>query len=156
MTQNAEQVGAGDEAEIRSVLLGYVDALDGRDFDRIADAFTETAELANTFEGYIPGGDDFIGVLATGDEGIAKAVGSLMGPLDATQHFLGAIWLEPTDEGVRTRTQVIAHHQREGAFYHAGGTYVDSFVWTAKGWRIDRRVLHTSWTTGDPSVVAGG
>nr|BFF17071.1 hypothetical protein GCM10025730_05920 [Promicromonospora thailandica] len=98
MTQNAQQVDAHDEAEIRSVLLGYVEALDGRDFDRLAEAFTATAELVNTFEGYIPGGDDFTGVLATGDDGIAKAVGALMSPLDATQHFLGAIWLEPTEE----------------------------------------------------------
>ncbi|MCP2265510.1 nuclear transport factor 2 family protein [Promicromonospora thailandica] len=156
MTQNAQQVDAHDEAEIRSVLLGYVEALDGRDFDRLAEAFTATAELVNTFEGYIPGGDDFTGVLATGDDGIAKAVGALMSPLDATQHFLGAIWLEPTEEGVRTRTQVIAHHHRGTGFYHTGGTYTDSFVRTGDGWRIDRRVLHTSWTTGDAGVVAGG
>ncbi|MET9565136.1 nuclear transport factor 2 family protein [Streptomyces tauricus] len=155
MTQNTQQIDGLDEKEIRSVLLGYVEALDGRDFERIADAFTEGAELENTFENYIPGGDDFTGVMARGAKDIARAVGGLMGRLDATQHFLGAIWLEPTDDGVRTRTQVIAHHHRGTGFYHTGGTYTDSFVRTGSGWRIDRRVLHTSWTTGEPGVVTG-
>ncbi|MFF3489523.1 nuclear transport factor 2 family protein [Streptomyces sp. NPDC002701] len=155
MTQNTQQIDSRDEKEIRSVLLGYVEALDGRDFERIADAFTESAELENTFESYIPGGDDFTGVMARGAKDIAGAVGGLMGRLDATQHFLGAIWLEPTDDGVRTRTQVIAHHHRGTGFYHTGGTYTDSFVRTGSGWRIDRRVLHTSWTTGEPGVITG-
>ncbi|MFE7069173.1 nuclear transport factor 2 family protein [Streptomyces sp. NPDC057620] len=159
MTQNTpstRQIDDRDDAEIRSVLLGYVEALDGRDFARLADTFTETAELENTFEGYIPGGDDFTGVMARGAKDIAGAIGGLMGRLDATQHFLGAIWIEPTGEGARTRTQVIAHHHRGTSFYHTGGTYTDSFVHTDGRWRIDRRVLHTSWTTGDPTVVTGG
>ncbi|MFF2861418.1 nuclear transport factor 2 family protein [Streptomyces rubiginosohelvolus] len=155
MTLHTQHIDDRDEAEIRAVLLGYVAALDGRNFEHLADAFTETAELENTFESYIPGGDAFTGVMARGAKGIAGAVGGLMGRLDATQHFLGAIWLEPTAGGVRTRTQVIAHHHRGTGFYHTGGTYIDSFVRTDSGWRIDRRVLHTSWTTGEPSVVTG-
>ncbi|MFD4224541.1 nuclear transport factor 2 family protein [Streptomyces griseus] len=153
MTQNTQQIDGRDEAEIRSVILGYVEALDSRDFGQLADAFTDTAELENTFESYIPGGEDFTGVMARGANEIAGAIGDLMRRLDATQHFLGAIWVEPTDEGVRTRTQIIAHHHRGTGFYHTGGTYTDSFVRTDNGWRIDRRVLHTLWTTGEPSVV---
>lgn len=155
MAQSTLHVAAVDEAEIRSVILSYVEAVDGRDFERIADAFTETAELENTFESYIPGGDAFTGVLARGAKEIAGGVGSLMRRLDATQHFLGAVWLEPVEGGVRTRTQVIAHHHRGVGFYHSGGTYTDHFVRTDDGWRIARRVLHTSWTTGDPSVITG-
>ncbi|MFE0417304.1 nuclear transport factor 2 family protein [Streptomyces tendae] len=155
MTLNHPHIDGRDEAEIRSVLLGYAKALDGRDFEQLADVFTETAELENTFESYIPGGDAFTGVMARGAQGIAGAIGGLMGRLDATQHFLGAVWFEPTAEGVRTRTQVIAHHHLGTGFYHTGGTYIDSFVRTNNGWRIDRRVLHTSWTTGEPSVVTG-
>ncbi|WP_320783504.1 nuclear transport factor 2 family protein [Streptomyces sp. CRN 30] len=154
MAQPMEQTDARDEAEIRSVLLGYVAALDGRRFELLADAFTEDAELENSFEPYIPGGEAFTGVLAGGADAIAKAVGGLMRTLDATQHFLGAIWIEPVEGGVRTRTQVIAHHHRGGGHYHTGGTYTDLFVRTEDGWRIGRRVLHTSWTTGDPGVVA--
>lgn len=155
MAQNTQQIDGRDEAEIRSVILGYVEALDGRNFERLADAFTETAELENIFESYIPDGDEFTGVMARGANEIAGAIGSLMSRLDATQHLLGAIWLEPTDQGVRTRTQIVAHHHRGTGFYHTGGTYTDSFVRTDNGWRIDRRVLHTSWTTGEPSVVTG-
>lgn len=156
MTQNNQQIDARDEAEIRSVIQRYSEALDGRDFERLAGAYTETATLENTFESYIPGGDAFTGVLACGAKEIAQAVGNLMGPLDATQHFLGSILLDPTDDGVRTQTQVIAHHHRGAGFYHTGGTYIDDFVRTENGWRTNRRVLHTSWTTGEPSVVTGG
>ncbi|MDR7312337.1 ketosteroid isomerase-like protein [Nocardioides luteus] len=144
-----------DEAEIKSVILDYVEALDGRDFDRIASVFTDTAELENTFEAYIPGADAFTGVLARGAHAIAESVGGLMGRIDATQHFLGAMWFDLTDDGVRTRTQVIAHHHRGGGHYHTGGTYTDYFVRTKDGWRIRRRELHTVWTTGDASVVSG-
>ncbi|MFJ9034565.1 hypothetical protein ACIRQP_40220 [Streptomyces sp. NPDC102274] len=56
---------------------------------------------------------------------------------------------------MRTQTQIIAHHHRGAGFYHTGGTYTDFFVRTDSGWRIDRRVLHTSWTTGEPGVVTG-
>lgn len=153
--QQAQQNEARDEADIRAVIVGYAEALDGKRFERIAEAFTETAALENTFDSYIPGGDQFTGVLARGADQIAEAIKSLMGPLDATQHFLGAIWFEPTGEGVQVKTQVIAHHHRGSGFYHTGGTYIDSFVRTDTGWRIDRRVLHTSWTTGEPSVITG-
>jgi len=154
MTQNIQQVDARDEAEIRAVILGYVDVLDNRDFDRIAEAFTDTAQLETSFESYIPGAEAFTGVLPIqGGKGIAAGVGGRMSVLDATQHFLGAMWFEPTAEGVRARTQVIAHHHRGGSFYHTGGTYIDSFVRTGDGWRIERRLLHTSWTTGDPKVI---
>jgi hypothetical protein len=156
MAHLAQQLDPHDEAAIRSVILGYVAALDGRDFNRIADAFTETAHFENTFERYIPGGEAFTGVMpAVGGEEIATSVGGLMSSLDATQHFLGAIWLEATTEGVTTRTQIIAHHHLGSDFYHTGGTYIDTFIRTEAGWRIDRRVLHTSWTTGEPSVVTG-
>lgn len=151
-----DDIDPDDEAMIRSVILGYVAALDGRDFGRIADAFTETAQFENTFEGYIAGGEAFTGVMpAVGGAEVAATVGGLMSSLDATQHLLGAIWFEPTPEGATTRTQIVAHHHRGSDFYHTGGTYTDSFVRTEAGWRIDRRVLHTSWTTGDPRVVAG-
>lgn len=154
-TQQVQQIDARDEADIRAVIVGYMEALDGRRFERIADAFTDTATLENTFESYIPGSEQFTGVLARGADRIAGAIGGLMGSLDATQHFLGAIWFEATDEGARVKTQVIAHHHRGTAFYHTGGTYIDSFVRTDKGWRIDLRLLHTSWATGEPSVITG-
>jgi hypothetical protein len=156
MTQNPRQIDPRDEAEIRSVIYRYSEALDSRNFERLADAYTETATIEVTFESYIPGGDAFTGVLARGANEIAQAVGNLMSPLDATQHFLGAILLDPTEDGVRTQTQIIAHHHRGGGFYHTGGTYIDDFVRTDNGWRTNRRVLHTSWTTGEPSVVTGG
>lgn len=155
MAQNTQEIDARDEAQIRSVVLGYVEAMDGRQFERIADAFTSSAELENTFENYIPEREMFTGVMTGGAQGIAEAVGGLMRRLDATQHFLGAIWLDPTEEGVRVRTQVIAHHHRGTGYYHTGGTYTDDFVNTGAGWLIARRVLHTTWTTGEPSVVTG-
>ena len=157
MTDTRNQIDPRDEAEIRSVLLGYVAAIDGKSFDRIADSFTDdTATLGNVFASYIPGGDAFNGDMpGRGGEAVANGVGELMRPLDATQHFLGAIWFEPTEKGVTTHTQVIAHHHRAARYYHVGGTYEDDFVRTGKGWRIERRVLNTAWFIGDPAVVTG-
>ncbi|MBY3988726.1 nuclear transport factor 2 family protein [Rhodococcus fascians] len=152
--QQIQQIDARDQADIRAVIVGYMTALDSRHFESIAEAFTESAELENTFESYIPGGDQFTGVMARSASQIASAIKNLMGPLDATQHFLGATWFEPTDDGLLVRTQIIAHHHRGTDFYHTGGTYIDSFVRTDEGWRIQRRLLHTSWTTGDISVFA--
>ncbi len=155
MTGTTHQLDEHDEAAIRSVIERYSETLDRRDFARLADSYTENATLENTFESYIPFGSAFTGVLAKGAPEIAAAVGNLMGPLDATQHFLGSILFDVTDEGVRTQTQVIAHHHRGQGFFHTGGTYIDDFVKTDAGWRTSRRVLHTSWTTGDPKVVTG-
>jgi len=155
MSENTQQLDPRDEAEIREVIQRYSETLDKRDFDRLADSYTENATLENTFEDYIPFGSAFTGTLATGAKEIATAVGNLMGPLNATQHFLGTILFDVTDEGVRTQTQVIAHHHRGAGFFHTGGTYIDDFVKTDAGWRTNRRVLHTSWTTGDPKVVTG-
>jgi len=156
MTDNTPSIDPKDEAEIRAVILDYVDANDSKDFARIANAFTDTGTLGNEFAKYIPGGELFNGVMpGSGGTSVAQNVGGLMGPLDATQHFIGAMWLEPTETGIRTRTQVIAHHHRAGGFYHSGGTYIDDFVRTANGWRIQTRVLYTIWTTGDIKVVTG-
>ncbi|MEV0111133.1 hypothetical protein AB0H42_33085 [Nocardia sp. NPDC050799] len=99
MTQSTQQINAHDEAQIRAVILGYVGALDGRRFEHIANAFTGTAELENTFESYIPEGEAFTGVLARGAQSIAESVGGLMGRLDATQHFLGRSGSTPPTRG---------------------------------------------------------
>lgn len=156
MTNNNTQIDPKDEADIRSLLIDYIIANDGRAWEKFTDIFTDSGTMANQFASYIPGGEAFNGVMpGAGGEAIAVNVGALMGPLDATQHFLGATWFEPTDEGITVRTQVIAHHHRAGGFYHSGGTYVDNFVRTVKGWRIQARVLETIWTTGDISVVTG-
>ncbi|MGD8166475.1 nuclear transport factor 2 family protein [Herbiconiux sp. P16] len=156
MTNTNAQIDPKDEADIRALLVDYVIANDGRAWEKFADIFTETGTLGNQFASYLPGAEAFNGVMpGAGGEAVGTNVGALMRPLDATQHFLGATWFEPTDEGITVRTQVIAHHHRAGRYYHSGGTYVDNFVRTDKGWRIRTRVLETIWTIGDVTVVTG-
>jgi len=155
MTDNIQAITPADEAEIKNVIRRYSENLDGRNFPKLAEAYTETGSMVNSFEEYIPGGEAFTGTLASGAGAVATAVGNLMGPLDATQHLLGAILIDATAEGARTQTQVLAQHHRAGGFYDVGGTYIDSFVRTDKGWRIEVRELHTLWAKGAPSVVTG-
>jgi hypothetical protein len=151
MTVDMQAITPADEAEIKNVIRRYSEHLDGRDFAKLADAFTETGSLVNSFEDYIPGGEAFIGTLASGADAVATAVGNLMGPLDATQHLLGATIIDATEKGARTQTQVLAQHHRAGGFYDVGGTYIDTFVRTDAGWRIEVRELHTLWSKGEPS-----
>jgi hypothetical protein len=155
MTDNLTTITPADEAEITLVIRRYSEHLDGREFAKLADAYTETGSLVNSFEEYIPGGEAFTGTLASGADAVATAVGNLMGPLDATQHLLGAIIIDATEDGARTQTQVLAQHHRAGGFYDVGGTYIDRFVRTDKGWRIEVRELHTLWAKGEASVVSG-
>ena len=99
MTDNIQAITPADEAEIKNVIRRYSENLDGRNFPKLAEAYTETGSMVNSFEEYIPGGEAFTGTLASGAGAVATAVGNLMGPLDATQHLLGAILIDATEGG---------------------------------------------------------
>ncbi|MEU0136883.1 nuclear transport factor 2 family protein [Streptomyces sp. NPDC006296] len=140
-----------DRTEIHDLLTTYAFGLDRRDFARVASVFTEDAEVHNVFDSYLPDGEKFSG-LTTGGDAVADGARQLFGNLDATQHLLGAQSVDITDTGAKASTQIVAHHHRGGDHYHTGGTYEDDLVRTPDGWRISRRTLRISWTTGSPQV----
>ena len=65
MTDNIQAITPADEAEIKNVIRRYSENLDGRNFPKLAEAYTETGSLVNSFEEYIPGGEAFTGTLAS-------------------------------------------------------------------------------------------
>ncbi|MGW6007508.1 nuclear transport factor 2 family protein [Streptomyces sp. NPDC055210] len=150
---HGDQVRVRDRDEIRGLLTAYVFGLDRRDFARVAAAFTEDAEVRNVFDGYLPEGEAFSG-LTVGGGVVAEGARQLFAGLDATQHLLGAQEVEFTDTGAHASTQIVAHHHRGGEYYHTGGTYEDDLVRTPDGWRISRRTLRITWTTGSPDVFS--
>jgi SnoaL-like domain len=145
--------GGRARGDILDVLTSYVFALDRRDFAGVAAAFTDDAVVRNSFDAYMPEGEDF-GSVTIGGTAVAEGARRLFGTLDATQHLLGAQTVDVGADGVRASTQIVAHHHRGGDFFHTGGTYEDEFVRTSEGWRISRRTLQISWTTGTPTVFA--
>ncbi|WP_413105695.1 nuclear transport factor 2 family protein [Streptomyces sp. Inha503] len=152
MSHDTPALSAQDQTEILKLLVDYAFSLDARDFTRVAAVFTDDAEIQSVFDEYLPEGEKFAGV-TTGGAALAAGVDQAFQRLDATQHLLGATVFESTDDGVHARTQIVAHHHRGDAFYHTGGTYDDLLVRTPSGWRIARRALRISWTTGDPRLM---
>ena len=140
-----------DRFAIQKLLGEYVFGADTKDWDRVAAVYTPDAVLSVSFADYIPEGAQFTGEMS-GSRAIVEAMSIQFANYDRTQHFLGATLLEPTADGAHAQTQLIAHHHRGAAFYHTGATYEDELTRTPDGWRITRRRLRISWTTGDPSV----
>ena len=142
-----------DRNDIRDLLTTYAYGLDRRDFGRVASVFTDDAAVQIIFDDYLPEGKSF-SALTTGGAAVADGARQLFANLDATQHLLGAQSIEITATTARATTQIVAHHHRGSSYYHTGGTYEDEFVRTSPdGWRISRRTLRISWTTGTPDVV---
>ncbi|MFE6888071.1 nuclear transport factor 2 family protein [Streptomyces sp. NPDC057694] len=140
-----------DRTEIHNLLTAYAFGLDRRDFARVASVFTDDAEVRNVFAAHLPEGEKFSS-LTTGGNAVADGARQLFSNLDATQHLLGAQSIAVTDTGAKAATQIVAHHHRGNDYYHTGGTYEDDLVRTPVGWRISRRTLRISWTTGSSQV----
>ncbi|WP_072806170.1 nuclear transport factor 2 family protein [Rhodococcoides yunnanense] len=140
-------------SEIYDLLTTYAFGLDRRDFDAVAGVFTEDAVVENVFDTYLPEGATFAST-TIGGSAVAEGARALFTRIDATQHLLGAQTVEITGTTARASTQIVAHHHKADGYYHTGGTYEDELVQTSDGWRISRRTLRISWTTGNPGVFA--
>ncbi|WP_159074155.1 nuclear transport factor 2 family protein [Streptomyces dioscori] len=151
--RDLDQARDRDRDAIRDLLTAYVFGLDRRDFARVAAVFTENAEVRNVFDAYLPEGEAFSG-LTVGGGVVAEGARQLFAGLDATQHLLGAQEVTFADTGAHAATQIVAHHHRGGEYYHTGGSYEDDLVRTPDGWRISRRTLRITWTTGSPDVFS--
>lgn len=154
MTTTATPLPTQDQDEIRELLVDYAFGLDDRDFDRVAAMFTDNAQISTVFDQYLPHAAEFSGA-TTGGAALVAGVAASFQRLDATQHLLGATTMVAVADGVHARTQFVAHHHKGEAYFHTGGTYDDLLVRTPGGWRLARRTLRISWTTGDAQVMLG-
>lgn len=135
-----------DRAEIVELLGRYANALDDRDWKRLALCFTQDAV------GDYGGIGHYEGFAAI--EALCRAT---LEPLDASQHLVGSIEIELSGDTARARCAFQAQHTRHGCeggdHYTLGGSYRDDLVRTPEGWRIRRRNLRVSWRDGNPRVV---
>lgn len=71
-----------------------------------------------------------------------------------TSHLLGSSTAHAVGDGANGRTQVTAHHFKDGKRFTLGCVYTDEFVRTPEGWRIASRRLEVKWADGAPEVLA--
>jgi 3-phenylpropionate/cinnamic acid dioxygenase small subunit len=136
-----------DRAEIIDVCVRYATALDSRQWELLATCFEPDARVE--FEGFEP---------VAGIEALVATCRAVLEPLDATQHLIGNHVVTVDGDEAHSQCYLQAQHVRSGApggdNYIMAGTYTDDLRRGADGWRITRRRLSITWTSGNPAVVA--
>jgi uncharacterized protein (TIGR02246 family) len=135
-----------DRQEIADLCVRYTSALDTRDWQRLASCFTADPVFVH------PGGrlEGFPAILAR--------TSAALDPLDATQHLLGNVVVAVEGDTATATSYFQAQHVRAGTpggdTYLIAGSYADTLVRTAEGWRIAERVQEYMWRDGNRAVVA--
>jgi 3-phenylpropionate/cinnamic acid dioxygenase small subunit len=137
-----------DRQEIADLLVRYTFGLDARDWDLVRSCFTDAPVFVH------PGGR------VDGAEGIVDRARGALQQLDASQHLLGNVVVELGSDGATARSVCYfqAQHVRAGTpggdTYVIAGSYTDTLVRTAEGWKIAERVQAYLWRDGNRDVVA--
>lgn len=123
-----------DRADITDTLIRYANAIDGKDFDRLADVFTPDARIDYTSSDGIAG--EYPRVRQWLEEALA--------PFPAYLHSLSNTSFEIEGDVAHTRTAFInpmAYDLPDGSrhTFTVYGCYVDRLVRTPDGWRIAER-----------------
>ena len=134
-----------DRQAVNDLLVGYVLALDRRDWETVARCFASDAVFIHP-AGRVEGADGIVGR--------ARAA---LDPLDASQHLLGSILVTVEGDDAQATSYFHAQHVRAGApggdLYVIAGTYRDRLRRDADGWAILERVQDYSWRSGNPEVI---
>jgi uncharacterized protein (TIGR02246 family) len=134
-----------DRWEISDLLSRYCIAADSRNLALLDEVFTE--DVACIFQSGS----------RTGRDAVREFMGSILKHLTTTQHNVTTSVVAATADGAEGTTHLIVQHVRTGAeggeTYAMGGTYYDKFRREDGAWRIYRRELIGSWTTGNPDVM---
>lgn len=124
-----------DQHSLINVGLRYARGIDDRDFDLILSCFTEDAVWFNH----------------VGHANIEAAMREFLSRCGATQHITTNF--EPMIEGDAgaMRSLFMATHCQlaTGAPFVIGGRYIDRFTVDRGEWRIERRVIHVDWRSGE-------
>lgn len=137
-----------DQQGISDVAIRYCWALDENQWGLLDDVFLPdaTAHL---------GSRD----LLDGREAIVARITAALGPLDDSQHMVSNHQVVVDGDTATHRCYLHAQHIRSaaagGPHYVVAGRYVDRFVRTEDGWRIEHRDLDVMWTEGNLKVVRG-
>jgi SnoaL-like domain len=135
-----------DREEITDLLYRYSSAIDGRDWDLLRGCFVPdgTADYRE------------FGAATEGIESVVAMCDRVLSGLDASHHLIGNPRITLEGDRATSTCYVQAQHflaSKMGAnTLMAGGRYEDELVRTADGWRIVKRVMFTTWTTGNVGV----
>lgn len=134
-----------DRDAIQRVLVRYATSLDDRDWDGLAECFTEDA-VADYGVGSFEGAPAIVGLCR-----------QMLEPLEMSQHLLGSFEINVDGDAARSRCYFHAQHSRpelaDGQFLIVAGTYEDQLVRSADAWRIRHRKLIATWRNGNPKVL---
>ena len=146
MGDTAQQVK--DKWEIVDVMNRYTTALDTRNWQMLADTFTEDGSA--DFEGLAG-----VGTLETPQAVVDLCSGALQN-LSATQHLQGNYVVELNGDTANAVCNLQANHFAEGCpggnNFVVWATYRDEFVRTSQGWRIKHRRLIPISTGGNQNL----
>jgi ketosteroid isomerase-like protein len=140
---------AQDRLDIIELQSIFAWAVDRRDADVLAQAFTED------FEATYPGG-----AVMRGRDAFGRFLIGFHAIHDATQHHVANHWLVPQDDSVIMRSEVVVTVRWDGCpggdVFRGGARYVDRVVRTDAGWRIAARTAERIWQTGNPEILEAG
>lgn len=130
----AEELTAEDHAQIHQLYARYVQAIDFGEAVAWADTFTPDGSFGDS----VTGRDALIA--------FAEEYHEENG--DAPRHWYGALVLTPTAEGAEGRCYAVTFNSRTQSLMWTG-TYRDTLVKTADGWRFSQRQLTIDPTGGE-------
>jgi SnoaL-like domain len=134
-----------DRLALADLVADYARFVDRRRLDDVVALFTENGRLA-IYSG--SPGDEPPRQERLGHEAIAKAM-RVLNAFDTTTHFIGQHTATIDGDHADAETYCLAHHLRgeppERTVFVMSIRYLDRFVRTAHGWRIEERVLAVDW-----------
>jgi ketosteroid isomerase-like protein len=135
-----------DEREIISRINAYCSALDSRNFEGLRDVYTPdaTALLVESEFGDL--------------DAIIEKCRVALSPLDGSHHLVGNYEIQVDGDAATSHTYLQAQHIKAGVHgeptFIMAGFYDDVWTRLEVGWRISRRILTITWTSGNAAVVS--
>lgn len=135
-----------DKLAITDVLYQYATGLDSREWEVLADCFTDDGVC------------DFLefGGVNEGKEAIVALCSGVLSGLDSSQHLIGNPRVTLAGDSASSVCYFQAQHflagPAGGNTYLVGGSYVDRLRRTDAGWKIEHRTLLCSWQDGNAGV----
>ena len=138
-----------DRFEIQDLLYRYAEVIDSQDFDRLREVFTPSAHIDYSAFG---------GAVGNLDEIIEFLKSAMIGVFPNTQHLNANIRISVDKDKASGRvmcfnSQEMALGEGKTTTFFLGLWYLDTYVRTDKGWRIQTRSEEKSWVFNTPEFL---
>jgi 3-phenylpropionate/cinnamic acid dioxygenase small subunit len=131
-------------AEAEALLARYAWAIDGQEYDELAEVFSEDVHA------------DYEAFEVHGAAALVDRMRELHEGLAATQHLVGSVLVSNSAEPV-VRSHVVATLVRgrgsARSLVRIGASYRDRLVAGPRGWRIAERHVRGRWWDGDADIL---